>query len=312
MLPYFPFGQRYNDKMGTTPLLESDRLVEIDANYVADVTLKRQLLKELPDYYYQALPGNVTAQWEVLDLVLQNLARVSPESFSLRQDGTCWHWKNHLLDEETTFMFGDETTLPLEPLDWVGRQVQEDLILLAGDDATLVAGQLCFANDWSLDEKIGLSFWEIHAPITSIVEPMLRAAQTFMARLPIGRPVWRTNWSVKISNQLDMTSRHTPALKQQLIEQLPTLTPDTIGEQLYVRIERQTLTRLPHSGAVLFGIHTYQNRLADEAADPERAYRMARVFSTTPTAMLDYKNMTAFMPALQMYLGSRQSSVDSH
>ncbi|GAB3699549.1 DUF3445 domain-containing protein [Spirosoma flavus] len=305
MLPYFPFGQRFNDKMGTAPLLESDRLVEVDEHYVTEITLKRQLLAELPNYYYQALPGHVTAQWEVLALALENLARFSPVSFSLRQDGTYWRWKNHLLNEETAFTFGDETTLPLEPLDWVGRQVQEDLILLAGDDATLVAGQLCFANDWCLDEKIGLPFWQIHAPVTPIVEPMLRAAQAFMKRLPVGKPFWRANWSVKLSDQLDMTSRHTPVLKQQLAERLATLAPSTIGEQLYVRVERQTLTRLPRSGAILFGIHTYQNRLANEAADPDRAARMAQVFGTTPPAMLDYKSMFGFMPALLTYLTSR-------
>ncbi|GAB3988811.1 DUF3445 domain-containing protein [Spirosoma daeguense] len=305
MLPYFPFGQRFNDKMGITPLSESDRLVEVDEHYVAEVSLKRQLLNELPDYYYKALPGYVAAQWEVLELVLQNLSRFAPESFMLRQDGGQWQWTNLLLNEEISFTFGDVTTLPLEPLDWVGRQVQEDLILMAGTDATLIAGQLCFANDWCLDEKIGLPFWQIHAPITPIVEPMLRAAQTLMARLPVGRTVWRTNWSVKVSDQLDMTSRHSKQLKQQLAEQLSGLIPATIGDQLYVRIERQTLTRLPRSGVILFGIHTYQNRLSDEATDPERAYRMAQVFNTTPPAMLSYKSMTDFMPALLTYLNGR-------
>ena len=308
MLPYFPFDQQFNAKMGTFPLSESDRLVEVDEHYLHEISLKRQLLAELPTYYYQALPGYETAQWDVVEIVLQNLVQFAPDQFSLRQDGNHWQWANHLLNEETTFTFDDATTLPNDPLDWVGRQVQEDLIVLSGDDATLVAGQLCFANDWCLDEKIGLPFWQIHAPITPIVEPMMRAAQKLMERLPVGRPVWRTNWSVKISDQLDMTSRHTSVLKQTLADRLPTLTPETIGDQLYVRIERQTLTRLPRSGAILFGIHTYQNLLAHEAADPERAKRMAQVFSTTPPAMLEYKSMSDFLPALLTYLTSCQSS----
>lgn len=308
MLPYFPFGQRFNDKMGTAPLSESERLIEVDEQYDRETALKRQLLTELPDYYYQALPGHEVAQWDVLEIVLHNLVRFAPDQFSLRQDGNHWRWNNHRLNEETTFTFGDAATLPHEPLDWVGRQVQEDLIIMAGSDATLVAGQLCFANDWSLAEKIGLPFRQIHASITPIVEPMMQAAQKLMERLPVGRPVWRANWSVKTSDQLDRSSRHTATLQQQLAVRLPTLTTETIGEQLYVRVERQTLTRLPRSGAILFGIHTYQNPLAQEAADPERAKRMAQVFSTTPPAMLAYKGMTAFMPALLNYLNSRQSA----
>ncbi|MBD2754086.1 heme-dependent oxidative N-demethylase family protein [Spirosoma validum] len=308
MLPYFPFGQRFNDKMGTAPLSESDRLVEVDAQYSPEITLKRQLLTELPDYYFQTLPDYETAQWDVVDIILHNLARFGPDQFTLQKNGDRWHWENHLLNEAITFTFGDATTLPYAPLDWVGRQVQEDLIVLAGNDATLVAGQLCFANDWCLDEKIGLPFGQIHAPIMPIVEPMMQAAQKLMERLPIGRPVWRANWSVKISDQLDMTSRHTTFLQQRLADRLPTLTPDTIGDQLYIRVERQTLTRLPRSGAILFGIHTYQNRLAVEAADLQRAKQMAQVFSTTPQAMLDYKSMTSFLPTLLTYLNNYPST----
>lgn len=306
MLPYFPFGQRFNDKMGTAPLLESDRLAEVDARYGHEIALKRQLLTELPAYYFRALPGHEIAQWDVVDIVLRHLTRFAPDQFSLQQDGERWHWTNRLLNEETVFTFGDAATLPHAPLDWVGRQVQEDLIVLSSDNATLVAGQLCFANDWCLDEKLGLPFWQIHAPITPIVEPMMQAARKLMERLPVGRPVWRANWSVKISDQLDMTSRHSRRLRQQLAEKLPYLTPDTIGNQLYVRVERQTLTRLPRSGAILFGIHTYQNLLANEAADPQRAKQMAQVFSTTPSEMLAYKSMTDFLPALLTYLTVRQ------
>ncbi|GAB3012253.1 heme-dependent oxidative N-demethylase family protein [Spirosoma pulveris] len=308
MLSYFPFGQQFNDKMGTLSLSENESLVELDSNYATETALKKQLLTELPAYYYQALPGNELAQWEVLEAILTTLSQLEPHQFSLLKEGSRWHWSNELLNDQTTFTFGDANSLAMEPLDWVGRQVQEDLLLLAGPEASLVAGQLCFGNGWCLDEKIGLPFWQIHEPIIPIVEPMIRSAQKLMERLPAGRPVWRLNWSVKISDQLDMTSRHTPALDKLLAERAPDLTPDIIGENLHVRIERQSLTRLPRSGAILFGIHTYQNRLSDEISErPDAAARLANVFKTTPRAMLDYKGMTPFMPALLTYLACCQS-----
>ncbi|MEZ0484821.1 heme-dependent oxidative N-demethylase family protein [Fibrella aquatica] len=303
MLPYFPFGQPFNHKMGTAPLPESDRLVEVDAHYQTETALKQQLLTELPAYYYQLLPGHETAQWEVLELVLKQLIRLYPEHFTLQQQGNQWRWHNHLLNTETAFTVGDSGTLPLAPLDWVGRQVQEDLVLLTGPEATLVGGQLCFGNGWCLDEKVGLPFWHIHAPIIPIVEPMILAAQKLMERLPVGRPVWRVNWSVKVTDQLDMTSRHTPFLDQLLTDCLPDLTLDTIGNRLFLRLERQTLTRLPRSGAILFGIHTYQNQLSAElAARSNAAIQLAQVFSTTPPSMLAYKGMTQFTPTLLTYL----------
>jgi hypothetical protein len=309
MLPYFPFGQQFNDKMGTYPLPEGDGLIEVDQQYQTEIALKRQLLSTLPNYYYQALPGHETAQWEVLELVLQNLVWFSPDSFMLHRNGDQWLWQNHILNEETTFIFGDMRTLPIDPLDWVGRQVQEDLTILAGNEATLVAGQLCFGNGWCLDEKIGLPFWQIHTPIVTIVEPMMQAAQKLMERLPVGRPVWRANWSVKVTDQLDMTSRHTPMLDKLLADQSAHMTADSIAEQLYVRIERQTLIRLPRSGAILFGIHTYQNLLAREVEErADAAKRMAQVFSTTPAAMIDYKGMASFFPILIHYLKNKYSN----
>lgn len=288
--------------MGTAPLLPADPLVEADEHYLAETELKRRLLAELPHYYFQALPGNQSAQWEVLAMVLENLAQTNPEHFSLTRTGDRWYWQNHRLSEAITFTFGDTDTLPLQPLDWVGRQIQEDLLLLTGDESRLVAGQLCFGNGWCLNEKLGLSFWQLHGPVTSVVEPMMQAARKLMERLPAGRPVWRLNWSIKTTDQLDLTSRHTATINQQLADLLPHLSSDTIGQHLFVRIERQTLTRLPHSGAILFGIHTYQNRLAAEVADPERALRIQQVLRTTPITMLDYKGITPFLYPLLTYL----------
>lgn len=308
MLPYFPFETKFNDKIGTVLRAENHPLIEVDEHYRTEIALKRQLLTDYPDYYFKAFAGHETTQWEVLELILTTLAQHWPASFLLERVGERWHWENRLLNETQTFTFGDVASLPQQPLDWVGRQVQEDLLVLAGDGPALVAGQLCFGNVWSLEEKLGLPFWEIHAPITSIVEPMMRAAQGVMERLPAGRPVWRLNWSIKASDQLDMTTRRMPELNAQLAELLPTLTPENAGQHLFVRIEKQTLTRLPRSGAVLFGLHTYQNRLDHElsvrpdAAERSPAQRLLNVLTTTPPAMLEYKGIAPFLDPLLGYL----------
>ncbi|CCH00578.1 hypothetical protein FAES_2569 [Fibrella aestuarina BUZ 2] len=329
MLPYFPFQQQFNERPGTLPLKPADALIEVDAHYEAEIALKNSLLthdnpsdrsgagQAVPGYYFQASPGTEAAQWDVLEAVLTDLSRHRPDQFNLQKDGNQWHWQNHRLGLSQTFTFGASGTLPsgsvqegnnvpdapLAPLDWVGRQVQDDLLILDGPDATLVAGQLCFGNGWSLDEKIGLPFTAIHAPINPIVPPMMQAAQTIMARLPVGKPLWRLNWSLKASDQLDMTTHRMPDLNAQLANLLPTLTAANAGEHLFIRIERQTLTRLPRSGAILFGIRTYLNRLADECrARPDAAPRLLAVLETTPPAMLDYKGIRPFLDVTLAWL----------
>ena len=48
-----------------------------------------------------------------------------------------------------------------------------------------------------------------------------------------------------------------------------TITEQNAGERLFLRVERQTLRRLPDSGAVLFGIRVHVYPLADAVTTPE-------------------------------------------
>jgi dimethylamine monooxygenase subunit A len=136
----------------------------------------------------------------------------------------------------------------------------------------------------------------------------MQAAQTIMARLPVGKPLWRLNWSLKTSPQLDMTTRRVPQLRAKMNALLPNLTATNAGEHVWVRIERQTLTRLPRSGAILFTVRTYQNRIVDECLTrPGAAARLLAVLETTPPAMLAYKGITPFLEAtLGWLMGSEK------
>lgn len=303
MLPYFPFSHEFDHRMGTAPLGPGQTLVEADAHYRAEVAHKRDLLARDHRYYFQAQPGTETAQWDVLERLLTEAAGQYPQHFTLTRSGPDWHWQNHLLHEETRFTIGDTNTLPQTPLDWVGRQIQEDLVILSADgSATLVAGQLCFPNGWCLDDKFGQPFLGIHQPAPALVQPTLQAAHKLLERIPVHRPIWRASWNFKITDQLDMSTQYSAGYNDELARLAPTLTPDTIGEQLFIRIERQTLTRLPQSGAILFGIHTYQNTVGAEAQDPDRARRMLGTLRTTPREMLIYKAIAPFETALLTFL----------
>ncbi|WP_338870232.1 DUF3445 domain-containing protein [Spirosoma sp. SC4-14] len=303
MLPYFPFGNEFDHRMGTSAVRTDESLVEVDDEYVADIELKRNLLAQNHDYYFRAQPNTEIAQWDVLERLLTEAAQQYPAFFSLNKTGTRWHWINHKLDEDYRFTVGDLASLPLAPLDWAGQQVQEDLIILSADDtAALVAGQLCFPNGWCLDDKFGQTFLGIHHPAPSMVQPTLQAAHKLLQRIPLHRPVWRASWNFKITDQLDMSTKYSAEYNDTLARIAPTLTPDTIGDQLFIRIERQTFTRLPKSGAVLFGIHTYQNSLQNEAENPERAQQMLGTLRTTPRQMLTYKAIAPFEDALIDFL----------
>jgi hypothetical protein len=287
--------------------LNDGRLVEVDpATYSYELGLKRAILAGDQRYYAQALPGSEPAQWECVELLLGALARDYPQHFAVRQHGERWTIDNRLLGESHGLHLGQSASLGTFPLDWVGRLVQEDLLLMSGDEWAgfpLVAGQLCFANRWCLDDKIGRSFLEIHAPVPGFAEQVGRSSSMLMARLKPERPVWRLNWSVLTSGALNRPPCDDDVLDMGKVD----VTPETAGARCFFRTERQTLTRLPRTGAILFMVRTYVAPVERLVADDDWRCSMLGVLRSAPPELLDYKGMTPFVDALVAYLEAGQA-----
>jgi len=301
VLPYFPFqGDTFKMAMGVQT---GAHLIEIDEeHYQRELALKHELLADTPHDYFQALPDTESLQWAVVALLLPDMAAHYPQYFTLTQDGKRWTWHNHFLNTETQFVFGEQNGLPQEPLDWVGRQVQEDLLILQNTTdgrMPLVAGQLCFPNAWCLDDKMQQSFMAIHGDVPLFAEQLGRSSSLLLQRLKAGRPVWRLNWSLKTTARLNQIPRFRAEEEQSARE----ITHENIGARCLLRIERQGLVHLP--GAVLFTIHTYQAPLIEVVTTPETARRMYTVIKTMPPAMVRYKAMSPFRDVLLDYLATR-------
>ncbi|MCW5909647.1 MAG: DUF3445 domain-containing protein [Cyclobacteriaceae bacterium] len=301
MLPYFPFAKGFDLKMGTSLLADELRVAECDEHYVREVTLKRKMLYEHHDWYFLANEETKAAQWEALELILTGLAKNYPQHFQLEKQKDKWHWKNSLLNESQTFVLGDDSTLPHQPLDWAGRQVQEDLILL-NKDLYVTAGQLCFPSGWSLGEKMNQHFIKVHDPLPRITDNMIQSANKLLERIPAHKSVTRNNWGFRVCDWLDLSTRQSAAYKKLLHEVSDTLKPEEAGEKIFVRVEHQTLSRLPLSNHILFTIHTYQNRLQHEVQDKARGRALAAFVREVPPALLEYKQMLPFADKLNAYL----------
>lgn len=282
--------------------LTNDRIVDLDPErYLSEMHLKRSLLEADHTDYVAAPIETRASQWEVLQLLLHNLAQNSPQAFTLTKVGNSYRWHNIFLQEVTTFEMGNDSSLPYAPLDWVGRQVQEDLLLLQADAnraLPLVAGQLCFPNAWCLQEKLGKSFLAIHQEVPLFTEKIGRSSQLLLERLKVGRAVWRANWGIKNIPRLNLI----PQYYDEVAKAQQELTPDAIGIRCFFRVERQVLLRLPQTGNILFTIHTYQLPLAILTRDIQYTQTLIGVLQTTPPEVLHYKGITPFVEMLLSYL----------
>jgi dimethylamine monooxygenase subunit A len=290
---YAFFDGPYRLAMGLHTLAPDDWL-EPGPDADAQLAERRRLLAERPAEVVGALPESAAGQHELYALVRDHLPHRFPNRWRL-EDG-------EVVDRLSGERFPAETT---EPLTTLGHMVQEDFCLLqaSAHGYRLTAAVLCFPAHWRLADKLGRPLDAIHAPVPGFEARLARPVDRFFAALQVERPVWRVNWSLVDTPELFRPPER--RARPQAID------PERAGEQVWLRVERQTLRRLPACGAVVFGIRTYIEPLSEVAADPEVARALAARMREMPADMAAYKGIAAIREPLLDYLERRAFDVRS-
>ncbi len=235
---------------GTAPIAPADWLQRDDA-FAAQMGYRDRLLAEKGAAVCDMLPDAGAAACELRDVVLSALA----EAPGYRRDGD-------------GVVRPDGVRVPLDgpPLATAGRLVQEDLCLLdkpgGADEHRLIGAVLCFPSNWTLAQKLGRPLSAIHLPVPVYAEYGSRVQRMFDLVRP-GAPLMRANLLGYAASEL-----HSPR------NEFDRHSPDP-QDVRFVRSERQTILRLPQTGAVVFSIHTYL--VAPEALSPVQRARIAEI-----------------------------------
>lgn len=284
-------------KLGLKPLDLAD-WVQIDEAYPRELALKRRLLDEQPDDVLAATDASDAACRELLDVLVEHLCRRFPDWFSA--SGNELH--NRLTDER--WPLDDRTTdsgSPWRTLRIAAQLVQEDLCLLQTDEEEtnrLTAACVCFPSRWRLADKFQRTVAEVHGPVAHYDEQIGPAVDRLFAALTPDRPLFRFNWNVHESDELfQPTGMGTTAPD-------PTITAENVPQRLWFRVERQTLRRLPATGATVFTIRTYLRPLGKLATQPAAAARLAAALRAMPADTFGYKSLPVFADAALEWLDS--------
>jgi len=170
-------------------------------------------------------------------------------------------------------------------LEEAGSLVSDDLCLLTAarpGDWRLIAGVLCAPTYWTLPERIGMDLGGLHEPVPE-GDPGLsaRIARIFTGLNP-DVVLERFNWTVQASEK-----RYTP--------DRPTVTGKQLSD-LHLRVERQTIRKLPKTGAVLFTIRICVDPLVPILKDPEAREAFEDAWLGAPLAVRQYKAWGALEP----------------
>ena len=126
-------------------------------------------------------------------------------------------------------------------------------------------------SDWSLDFNLGMSWHEIHGPVPVAHEAgVFDRALQYLLRLQVGQPMRRLNWSLTANPRLDQAAESSYSWGNDRL----TITPENVGHRTCLRVEVQSLFRLPRSNAILFGIRCYFLRLDELVRVPKWARRL--------------------------------------
>ena len=265
---------------------------ELDARYPDDMAERARLLNDLRDDVFGVLPMAEAACREALDAIANNLTQHHPDWFA--RDAADLH--NRLTDER--WHIADPV---LHPLEIAARLVQEDLCLIqvTPDGPIFSAGALCFPSRWRLHEKLGLPLADVHGPVPIYPDRLARPVDRFMEKLRVGHIASRLNWSV-----LDDPTLFQPGGKWRK-DVNTDITADNAGQTLFLRVERQTLRRLPITDAILFGIRVHNYPLHSVARDAPTARQLAGAVRALPESIVHYKSFLPFRPALLAWLDAR-------
>jgi hypothetical protein len=161
----------------------------------------------------------------------------------------------------------------------------------------LAAGSIAFPSRWNLKEKFEQPMEIIHAPVPFYKDQLQESVNNFFNNMSGNAIYARRNWSLYDN----------PSLRQDINEHnkvgIPKLiTSKNAGEQLWLRVERQTLRKLNKTGAILFTIRIHLRQLKNIVNEKGVANRLAKVLSALPPKMHEYKRTDLFSDSVKDYL----------
>ncbi|MEM8616859.1 MAG: heme-dependent oxidative N-demethylase subunit alpha family protein [Pseudomonadota bacterium] len=173
-----------------------------------------------------------------------------------------------------------ETPLQKTPtaLEEAASLVSDDLCLLEKEqrgDWRLSAAVLCAPTYWSLPERLGLDLGGLHGPVPGGDQELAGRIGRIFSGLQPDRILRRFNWTVQAGSD-----RHTP--------ERPSVAGADI-HSLHLRVERQTIRKLPRTGAIVFTIRICMDPLLPILRDQHYREKFEDAWLGTEQRMRSYK-----------------------
>ncbi|KAH8815240.1 hypothetical protein F5884DRAFT_817639 [Xylogone sp. PMI_703] len=292
--PYRPFRWQYHQTMSLTKM-EPDWWLEIENTYIDRVKQRQDLYAQYGKRVLQYLPGSELACKEIMEMCLQFYCARYPQYFSLSEDKKTFH--NRILKTDTDIK-------SMHPLEVLINNVPEDFgIMLRNDKDGMYyfrAGVICSSLGWNVDTKIGMQLREIHNPIPDYKEKMQFSMDRFFSKMPVNSPIQRGSWGLEIGEPLFMPAGHPHEKFREMQKE------DLTIDECNLRVDWQTLRRLPLSSAIVFNFKALFTPVTEFRDEPYIPALVVKIMKEGKKNLMEYKNTWhvehVCMPELEKYM----------
>lgn len=274
--------------------LETDWWLELHSTYADVIRQRLDLYTKYGSSTLQALPGSELATKELMEMALQFLCARYPHYFTLSNPPS--HFHNHILNTTT-----DLKTTP--PLFVLLHNVPEDFAIMIRDPETGIysfrAGIIMSSLGWNLGTKIGKKLHEIHGPVPDYREKMQFSMDRFFAKMPTDKPIQRGSWGLEIDEPLYVPPEEAESLTADSGD------PSHTIDRVHLRVDWQTLRRLPLSGAVVFNFKGLFTPVTEFRTEPYIPSLLLKVLREGKENLKEYKHVEhterVVLPAMEAY-----------
>ncbi|KEY69276.1 hypothetical protein S7711_01727 [Stachybotrys chartarum IBT 7711] len=301
-LPYRPFryGPEYKVTMGLRSIKPED-WIELDNQFPRYHADKAARLQERGSKCVQTLPEAYPAAVELLEELAHYLPNRYPTLFQKTTTGLINLWSGEAFDIV-------ERPLKEDPMAMCARLVQDDLALMIekpDGQYYLLAGAVLLAGFWRLQDKVGMPLSEIHTSgdVPQFKEKLESGMKKFFFRLRCEELYSRNNYFIQVDDALPWSWSIGGEDDEEV--SWSTAEKNRAVEHHYFRSERQTLRRLPKTGAVCFTVRTYFHPVTDIAREDYVPGRLASAVRSWGGDVSRYKGKEKYQDVLLEYLDAQ-------
>jgi len=290
-------------QLGLRPITPESWIL-IGADHAEIMRQKHDRLNRFRPYYYRTLTESLPAQRELRDRVTTHLVTDHPDSF---------HRLGSVVRSVITGQTLDLNDDSVEPLLQLSYMIEEDFMLLDEDGGIprITAAANAYSSSGRLVASVGHDMAWTHALVPQLTQKLGTRINRVIGSVHAATPCERFNWQLTpmASVFFPYSDPHAAnAAAMQHISAELRRDPARAGELLWIRVERQTLSRLPDSNATAFSLHTYSDPLSSIRSDLESLRAIRALLTDYTEERWKYSEMDIVREPLMLWLEAAASA----